>query len=64
VDALDFAFLLFLIFLGVAVVDQADDAPPSDPFATSAELKDGRVIRAHEYPFNHGEALEAAGLSE
>jgi hypothetical protein len=63
VDALDFAFLLFLIFLGVAVVDQADDAPPSDPFATPAELKDGRVIRAHEY-FNHAEALEAAGLRE
>jgi hypothetical protein len=42
---------------------QAGDAPPSDPFATLAELKDGRVIRAQEY-FDHAEALEAAGLRE
>lgn len=42
---------------------QAGDTTPSDPFATLADLKDGRVIRAQEY-FDHAEALEAAGLAE
>lgn len=53
-----------LLILADAPTDaQAGDIPPSDPFATLAELKDGRVIRAQEY-FDHAEALEAAGLSE
>jgi hypothetical protein len=42
---------------------RASDASPADPFATLAELEDGRVIRVQEY-FDHAEALEAAGLSE
>ena len=53
-----------LLILADAPTDaQAGDAPPSDPFATLAELRDGRVIRAQEY-FDHAEALEAAGLRE
>jgi hypothetical protein len=52
-----------LILADAPTDDQADDAPTSDPFATLAELKDGRVIRVQEY-FDHAEALEAAGLSE
>jgi hypothetical protein len=42
---------------------QPNDAPPTDPFATLAELNEGRVVRVQEY-FDHAEALEAAGLSE
>jgi hypothetical protein len=52
-----------LILTDAPTQHQASDAPPSDPFATLAELKDGRVIRAQEY-FDHPEALKAAGLSE
>jgi len=53
-----------LLILADAPTDaQAGDIPPSDPFATLAELKDGRVIRSQEY-FDHAEALEAAGLGE
>jgi hypothetical protein len=52
-----------LILADAPTHEQAEDAPPSDPFATLTELKDGRVFRAHEY-FNHAEALEAAGLRE
>ena len=53
-----------LLILADAPTDAyAGDIPPSDPFATLAELKDGRVIRSQEY-FDHAEALEAAGLSE
>jgi hypothetical protein len=52
-----------LILADAPTHGQAGDAPPSDPFATLAELKDGEVIRAQEY-FDHAEALEAAGLRE
>jgi hypothetical protein len=52
-----------LILADAPTHDHAGDAPPSDPFATLAELKDGRVIRTQEY-FDHAEALEAAGLRE
>ena len=50
-----------LILADAPTRPQATDAPPSDPFATLAELADGRVVRAQEY-FDHTEALEAAGL--
>src|SRR4029453_3029762 len=50
-----------LILADAPTHDQAGDAPPSDPFATLAELKGGKVVRAQEY-FDHAEAFEAAGL--
>jgi hypothetical protein len=53
-----------LLILADAPTDpQVSDAHPADPFASLAELEDGRVIRVHEY-FDHAEALEVAGLSE
>jgi hypothetical protein len=42
---------------------QPNDAPPTDPFATLAELDEGRVIRVQEY-FDHADALAAVGLGE
>jgi hypothetical protein len=42
---------------------QPNDAPPTDPFATLADLDEGRVVRVQEY-FDHAEALAAAGLEE
>lgn len=39
---------------------QPSDAPPRDPFATLAKLRQGQVIRVQEY-FDHDEALAAAG---
>jgi hypothetical protein len=53
-----------LLILADAPADpKPSDAPPSDPFASLAELEDGRVIRAQEY-FDHPEAVEAARLRE
>lgn len=52
-----------LILADAPTRPQPSNAPPSDPFATVAELEGGRVIRAREY-FDHAEALEAAALSE
>ena len=54
---------LILILADAPTRAQPNNAPPADPFATLAELKEGRVIRVQEY-FDHAEALEAAGLSE
>ena len=62
VELLDFGGRL-LILADAPPDSDALDSPPSDPFASLAELEDGRVIRAQEY-FDHDEALEAAGLSE
>jgi hypothetical protein len=52
-----------LILADAPIRTQASDAPPADPFATLAELADGRVIRVREY-FDHAEARKAAGLRE
>jgi hypothetical protein len=52
-----------LILADAPIRTQASNAPPTDPFATLAELADGRVIRVREY-FDTVEALEAAGLRE
>ena len=62
VELIDFGARL-LILADAPPHPKPSDAPPSDPFASLAELEDGRVIRAQEY-FDHPEALEAAGLPE
>ncbi len=62
VELIDFGARL-LILADAPARPKPSDAPPSDPFASLAELEEGRVTRAQEY-FDHPEALEAAGLSE
>jgi hypothetical protein len=52
-----------LILADAPTYPKGSDAPPSDPFATLADLQDGHVIRAQEF-FDHAEALAAAGLRE
>jgi ketosteroid isomerase-like protein len=60
-----------LIDLGERIVMLADGqmraqgsgVPLAESFALVATLKDGRIHRLQEY-YDHGEALEAAGLSE
>jgi ketosteroid isomerase-like protein len=60
-----------LIDLGDRIVILADGqmraqrsgVPLAEEFALVATLKDGRIHRLQEY-YGHGEALEAAGLSE
>jgi ketosteroid isomerase-like protein len=62
VELIDFGARL-LILADAPADPKPSDAPASDPFASLAELEDGRVIRAQEY-FDHPEALEAARLRE
>jgi ketosteroid isomerase-like protein len=42
---------------------RASGVPFTEQFASVAELKNGKVIRQHEY-LDHTEALEAAGVRE
>ena len=53
----------FVILYNLPVRAQASGVPFTEQFASVGELKNGKVIRQHEY-LDHTEALEAVGLRE
>jgi ketosteroid isomerase-like protein len=52
----------FVLLANVPMRAQASGVTLTEAFAYVATVKDGRVIRLQEY-YDHGEALEAVGLS-
>jgi ketosteroid isomerase-like protein len=53
----------FVVLGEVRMRAQASGVPLTEPYAVVTTLRDGEVIQVQEY-FDHGEALEAAGLTE